>query len=227
MSEQTDNRQLGAIALIGLGIFFLANQVFNFNIFGLLWPFFVILPGVPFLYYALNGGKEHSGLIFPGLIISGTGVILLLQAITGHWESWAYIWTLYPAMVGYGLQFHGEREGDHVEVRTGKEMMRWSLVALAGFAFFFEFLIFGGLSGILLPLVLLAAGLYLLKNQITFTSHRRDDAPVKVKNDLTADMPKPKNRYEPSAEINPELRRKIEEALAEADDSAVRSNGAE
>ncbi len=200
MSERERNRQVG-MGLVGLGAFFLLTQIFSIS----LWPFFVILPGVPFLYGALNDKSgKNAGLIFPGLIIAGTGLILLYQSWTGHWESWAYIWTLYPVFVGLGLQFEGERSNNRGNIETGKGMVRYGLMALAGLAFLFEFLIFGGLSGVLWPLVLMGGGYYLLRQ------NRTESEPVKNTS---------KRKYaEPSADINPDLKRKIEDVLAEDDD---------
>ena len=215
MSEQEKNRRVG-VGLVGLGGFFLFTQIFNISLWGLIWPFFIILPGVPFLYGALNDRSgKNAGLIFPGLIISGTGLILLYQSLTGHWESWAYIWTLYPVFVGLGLQFEGERSGDRGNIQTGKGMVRYGLMALAGLAFLFEFIIFGnifgGLTGLLWPLVLMGGGYYML------TQNRNESEPAKNT---------PKRKYaEPSADISPDLKRKIEEVLAEDDDEPEISQG--
>lgn len=149
-----------AYLLIGIGILFLANQWFDFNLGGILWPFFVILPGAAFLYAAITGDERRAGLIFPGAVITGTGAILLYQSITDHWESWAYVWTLYPAFVGLALQFHGKRVGKNKDIETGREMTRWSMMALAIGFVFFELLIFGNFGGLAVWLV--AGGLLLL-----------------------------------------------------------------
>lgn len=229
-SNTQTNKALGA-ALLGLGLLFLVTQIFNISLIGLLWPLFVMLPGVPFLYAAWNGGEDQSGLIFPGLIISGIGAILLYQNITGHWESWAYAWALIPAFVGLGLRFQGERTGSDEEANTGRHMVRYSLMAFAGFALFFEVLIFGsifsGLMGILLPLALLGGGIHLIMKN-NHDAVDEFDAPVKVKNDLSKHKRKHDNddsrpfEEGPSPEIDPELRRKINEALAD-DDSDIRT----
>jgi hypothetical protein len=225
--NQTSNRDTRLIAqiLIGLGVVFLLGQVLNISWAGLLWPFFVIAPGLPFLYFA-HSERKNAGLIFPGIIITGTGLLLLYQNLTGHWESWAYAWALYPVMVGLGLQFNGERNGSDGEVKTGRGMVRYGLMGFAGLALLFELLIFGGLfgglTGLLWPLALVAGGAYLLMN------YRKGGtgtvAPSKRK---VASPEKPKRNIEqddgPSAEIDPELRRKIDAALAE--DNAVPDNG--
>lgn len=156
--DQTENRNRIALGLIVVGAFFLLNQWFGFfNPVGSLWPLFVIAPGAVFLYYAFTGGRDNAGLVFPGAIITGTGLILMYQNLTGDWDSWAYIWTLYPAMVGFGLRFNGERTDRDSEIKTGNEMIKWSLIAFGVGFVFFELIIFNGFGNF--GLVLVAAGL--------------------------------------------------------------------
>lgn len=140
---------------------------------GALWPLFIIAPGAVFLYAAKKGDKQNSGLIFPGMIITGTGLILLYQNMTGHWESWAYIWSLYPVMIGYAMRFNGQHTGNDTEITVGRNMMRYGLMAFAGLALFFELLIFGSLSAWLL----LAAGVAFLwwRGQIKIGGEEKDE----------------------------------------------------
>lgn len=162
--ENEQNRNRLGMGLILLGAFFLLNQWFGFfNPVGALWPFFVIVPGAVFLHSAFTGSRENAGLVFPGAIITGTGLILLYQNLTGNWESWAYIWTLYPAMVGFGLRFNGERTGRDQEIGTGNEMIKWSLIAFTVGFIFFELIVFNGFGNF--GLVLIAAGVLWLVMQ--------------------------------------------------------------
>lgn len=163
MNNIFDNRETSSrlgYLLIGISILFLATQWFGFNLSGILWNFFVIAPGAAFLYFAITGDEDKAGLAFPGAIITGTGLILLYQNLTGHWESWAYVWTLYPAFVGWALQFNGSKRGNDKEIETGREMIRWSMFALAIGFVFFELLIFGNFGG--MAVWLLAGGVLLL-----------------------------------------------------------------
>jgi hypothetical protein len=199
----------------------------TFNWFAMLWPLFIILPGLPFLYAAYNTDDEdQAGMIIPGIILTGTGLIFMFQGLTGHYESWAYAWALFPAMVGLGLQFMGKKKGvDTEEEKVGRAMTRGGLAAFAAFGLFFELLLFGGIfggtSGALLPFTLLGAGAYWYAKR---SGHEFsiDDEMEKRKNNLSVDE-KPKNKvkntettneHNPAA-INPELKRKIEEALKE------------
>lgn len=231
-AKKSENRW--PILLVALGVIFLIGQILNFSWMSLLWPLFIILPGVPFLYAATQNEKL-SGLIFPGLIISGTGLMLFYQNLTGHWISWAYIWALYPALVGIGLQFNGRVTGNDKEIHTGKSMATWSLLGFAALALFFEMFIF---SSWLLPLALVALGAYFLlgRGKIAipesvsgvFGKRESDDdeSPAEVFDkqkieDLLERGEKRKNRVNddgPSAEIDADLRRQIDAALAEDED---------
>lgn len=162
--NETAGRNIGAAVLIALGVIFLLGQFIRIDI-GDFWPFFIIVPGLAFLAVAITNDKSLAGLIFPGIIITGTGVILLLQSITGKWESWAYVWTLYPAMVGMGLIYTGTRSGDQAQRKVGRNMVTLALFGFVIFAVFFELIIFGGATGLasyLVPGMLILAGLYML-----------------------------------------------------------------
>lgn len=162
----------------------------------------------------MSGSEETAPLVIPGAIITGTGGILLLQSITGRWESWAYMWTLYPVFLGMGLVYMGRRTSNAGTFRTGREFARWGLVAFVVFAAFFELFIFSGsgLAGMFWPGLLILAGLWLL-----FRS-RTDHAPRKRKVDddpLFTGAPAGSRRRR--AHPGDELRRKIDLALAEDD----------
>ncbi len=77
---------IGGIILILLGVFFFLLQFFPglADLFNLSqqWPLIIIGAGVLFLLGALFGNPP---LAVPGMIISGTGVILYYQNATGDW----------------------------------------------------------------------------------------------------------------------------------------------
>lgn len=165
--QEESGRQIAAFSLIGLGGLFLLGQWTDFDIFGNLWTLFVLIPGLACLTIALRAqDKKTVGFIFPGIIVTGTALILSYQNLTGHWESWAYIWSLYPAMVGLGLQFVGRRTDDNNALRVGRTMSLVASLAFVGLAALFELFIFNGVGfGVLtaiVPLGMIAVGLYLL-----------------------------------------------------------------
>lgn len=167
--ENTSGRRVVAPGLIALGLLFLVNQVFNIDLGAQLWPFFIIVPGLPFLYLAFRGGKGLAGMIFPGLIITGTGVILLVQNTLDLFQTWAYLWAAYPVLVGFGMRFHGRRTDARHELQAGRALILIGGVLLVIFALFFELVIFpgtaGALTGYIVPLLLIGAGGFMLYRQ--------------------------------------------------------------
>ncbi|HPE52425.1 MAG TPA: hypothetical protein PLS83_13105, partial [Methanothrix soehngenii] len=97
------------IILIGLGIFALVVRLFDWSLMSLLWPFFIILPGLLFFAGMVAGGEKMGGLAIPGSIITMTGLILLYQNIFNSFETWAYMWALImPTASGIGMVIHGK-----------------------------------------------------------------------------------------------------------------------
>ncbi len=207
-TRSTTGSRVVALVIIAAGVFFLLAQFgfFSFNLLGFLWPFFIIVPGLAFLYPALTGGRDAAPLAIPGAIITGTGAILLYQNITGHWDSWAYIWTLYPVFLGIGMILMGRRAGDRKADATGRGFVRWGLIAFLLLAAFFELFVLNnlGLGRYLLPLALILFGAWMLRG-----GRRSRDADF----DLGSTPIKPKR-----TSASDELRRRIDIALAEDDE---------
>ncbi len=180
-NSQDTTRNIIGMILIGVGGLFLLAQGTDFNIFGLGWPLFVLIPGAIFLTIALRAENEETvGLIFPGVIVTGTGVILAYQNFTGHWESWAYVWTLYPVFVGIAMRHMGYRTDSFDLRRTGQMMMIVGMIAFVSFGALFELFIFnGGSFGILAPIapvVMIGAGLFLVLRNARSTSKTKRKA---------------------------------------------------
>lgn len=213
MTTKRDSSRAAAVTLIGFGVLFLLAQVFNFSFLGVFWPLIIVMFGLPFLIAAVSGSRAASGLIIPGAMISGTGAILFYQNLSGHWESWAYAWVLYIALLGASLIFIGNRTEDERTVSAGKGFLQWGLAGFAGLWALFELVIFGGntlLGQLLLPILLIGAGGWLL-------IRRQAGAPEKPKialagRDRRAGT-KAKRRLTPSEE----LQLRIDAALAEPD----------
>jgi hypothetical protein len=77
------------------------------------WPLLVILPGFALLIASLlSRSPDGLGLAIAGAVVTTVGAVLWYQDTTGHWESWAYAWTLVGigapglALLVYGLAFH-------------------------------------------------------------------------------------------------------------------------
>lgn len=217
-TQAGSGRKVAAVLLIALGGFFLLAQLgfFSFSLMEFLWPFFVIVPGLAFLYPALRGGGDTAPLAIPGAIITGSGAILFYQNITGHWESWAYIWALYPVFLGLGMTLMGRRQGNRKTEATGRGFIRWGLIAFLVMGALFELFIFDnlGIGKLLFPIILILFGLWMLMG-----GGRRSQRTTMQDEDFAFESApfserKPKNRPSASAE----LRRQIDIALAKDDD---------
>lgn len=218
MMAESQRNSFGALALIGLGVLFLVGQVFGINIWeiaGVSWPVLIMIPGVAFLGLALAGDRKLAGFAIPGMIITGTGGIFWFQNATNYFESWAYVWTLYPVFVGLGLMIMGQRTAKEKEYKTGRGLVTYGLIAFLVAAAFFELMIFGSstLPGWLLPLGLIGVGGFLLlrgrstdgKEKRKFASGFDDGALVDA----------PRKRTNGALTESEKLRQQIDEALAE------------
>ncbi len=226
MGRQTSgSRRAVALLLILLGMSCLLFQfnILSLSMLGVLWPFFVIIPGLMLLYFAYTGSEEVASLAIPGALIAGTGAILLVQSMTGRWASWAYTWALYPVFLGLGLMFQSNRSGNRRTYATGRSFVRWGLILFLIFGAFFEGLVFNDLpvAQFILPMLLIGAGLYMLLRRPQPASAPRkrqpnadDDAPLFTGAPVTGKRP---TGYAPSA--SDALRRQIDLALAEDDEA--------
>ncbi len=225
MMAQAQRNTFGAVALIGLGLLFLAGQVFGINFWemvGFSWPALVLIPGVIFLALAFTGDKKMAGFAVPGMVISGTGAILWYQSATGNWESWAYVWTLYPALVGFALMFMGRRTLNEKEYTTGRGLVNYSLIAFIAAAAFFELFIFndnGALTSYLLPLVLIGGGAFMLvSGRLRIGEKRKFREPTSESlfsdSEIRFATPAPK-RSNGRLTASEKLRQEIDAALAE------------
>jgi len=72
------------------------------------WPLLVIVPGLVLIGLAYTRKPPDGlGLAIAGSVITAVGTILLVQANTGAWESWAYVWILIPGAAGLGMAGYG------------------------------------------------------------------------------------------------------------------------
>ncbi|TMB53264.1 MAG: hypothetical protein E6J50_00890 [Chloroflexi bacterium] len=157
---------LGAL-LIAVGLLFLADQYWNLDLGHYGWPIYVIGLGLAVVLLGLTQ-RSGSGLTTFGSMVTVLGLILFYQNLTGHWDSWAYAWTLIaPGGSGVGMALYGVRVGNAGMVRVGL----WQIVTALGL-FAAGFLFFEGLVGIsgrrfplpnwVLPLAVIVLGLLLL-----------------------------------------------------------------
>jgi hypothetical protein len=155
-NSRYSGRVIVALILIGLGVMSLMGM-------GLLWPLFILVPGLLMLAGAFGGGRAGAAaLSIPGMITTGTGALLFVQNLTGYWESWSYAWTLYGVFLGMGFMLMGLQFEDDSLHRIGRGFVNVSLVIFGVFAFFFEIVIGISGRGPLNALVLIGLGLFLI-----------------------------------------------------------------
>src|ERR1700682_2681652 len=133
--------------LVRIGALWLLGQFVNIDVGHYGWPFFVIAPGIGILFLALTSrGALGEGPATLGSIVTVTGLILLYQNATDHFESWAYAWALiFPGAVGVGMVLYGLVAGRPGNVRAGTRLVGIGLVVfLLGVAFFEGIIGIGG-----------------------------------------------------------------------------------
>ena len=161
---------IGGLVLIAIGILSLLGQVFRqINFLETFWPLIIIGVGAVFFAAMFAGGRSVSGLAIPGSIFSAIGLMLFYQNLTGHWESWAYSWTVILMAVGIGIYIMGAWGGRSEQRQAGLRVLRIGLVMFVIFGAFFELIFTGGmpigLRTIFFPAALILLGLYLILNR--------------------------------------------------------------
>lgn len=159
------NRNVGTLIagtiLIVFGLLSLVPRFFDGFDWGFLWPFLVIGFGALFFIAMIAGGKQAAAFAIPASIVSGIGLILLFQNMTGRWESMSYFWTLIVMFVGVGIYLMGWYGGDENQKRSGFGVMKVGFILFIIFGVFFEML-FSSYSSLLFPALLIILGLYLV-----------------------------------------------------------------
>ena len=176
--QPVDGRLIIGGFLILVGIMLLVERVLGIELFrivrGLVWPFYVFVPGVVLLILGFVTGAAGEGLLIAGSIVSTVGLLLFYQNLTGHWTSWAYAWALVaPTSVGVGQIIYGALRGNQKKVRDGlSAIMVGGGLFVAG-AVFFELVL--GISGfrlrigrIALPILLIGLGVISLLRTLLF-----------------------------------------------------------
>jgi hypothetical protein len=168
---------LGGLFVL-IGAILLLGQFVRVDIGHYGWPFFIIAPGIVILFLALTSrGAVSEGLAILGSIVTVTGLLLLFQNVTDHYESWAYAWALvFPGAVGIGMILYGLTAGRPGNVRAGTRLVGIALIVfLLGAAFFEGVVGIGGYqldhtSGVVLGVLIIALGALMLILNLTSSS---------------------------------------------------------
>jgi hypothetical protein len=162
--KKISNSLVWGILLIIFGLLALASQFLSgFNFWATLWPFIIVGVGLMFFVGMFAGGKSAAGLAIPGTIVTTIGLMLFIQNITGHWESWSFGWTIILTAVGLGIFIAGQYSGNESQRRSGLNVLKLGVVMFIIFGAFFGMLFnYFGLSRIVFPAVLIMLGIYLV-----------------------------------------------------------------
>ncbi len=186
---------IGGGILIALGLLALLGQlVGSSSVWNFLWPFIVIAIGGIFFVAMFAGGKQAGGFAIPGSIISGIGLILLFQNLTGRWETWSYAWTVILFLIGLGIYISGLWSDNVRQREAGKKVMQVGVVLFIIFGALFEIIFSSilppGIQQIVFPALLILLGLYLIIRQLGILPSR-------------AQPPSDQPKDQPGSEIKP------------------------
>ena len=157
-----------AKALIAIGVGLLLANIFHVQLMSILWPGFVLLPGILLLWPAQRSTESYthplSFLAVPGAFIGTVGLLLFAMNLTNHFEAWAYAWTLAFAGAATGLAYIYRFNPAHPIHEMVNKFVRLMSYLFMGLAVFFEVLIFNSFTP-WLPLVLIAYGIFMLTKE--------------------------------------------------------------
>ena len=126
-----------------------------------LWPLLLLLAGLAFwlpLVFWWERRAHLSGLAVPGSLLTINGLILFYTSLTGRWGDWAFLWALEPMALGFSflvLYYLTDRP-------KGLGVVGAAFVGVGAFFFLIFASAFGGLVGLIGPLLLIILGLVLL-----------------------------------------------------------------
>lgn len=173
---QSGNRKMGSLLggafLVAFGILALLTQLIQpFDFWANGWPLIIIACGAIFFVGMGAGGKNAAALAIPGSIFVGIGLMMFIQNMTSHWESWAYGWAVIIMSVGAGIAIMGAWAGEKSQRQAGLNVLKIGTILFVIFGAFFE-MIFNNapVAQIFFPIALILLGGYLfLANSGMFT----------------------------------------------------------
>jgi hypothetical protein len=110
-----NNRNIIGALLVVVGILFLLDNIFDFNIFSSFefWPLIILGIGLVFEFSFFSRGRA-AGLLVPGGILTTIGILFLFETAT-NWHFSEYTWPVYELAVAVGLfqlyLFGGRKRG--------------------------------------------------------------------------------------------------------------------
>lgn len=155
----------GAYVVIGAGVALLLANLFGFHLMEILWPGFILVPGLLLMWPSYSSTADQqsqlSFLAIPGAMITAVGALLFIMNITGHFEAWAYSWTLIWAAAAAGWMYMKRFDPQDSVHETGYKFIRVLVFMFMGLSLLFELVIFGNFAPIF-PALLIGYGIYLI-----------------------------------------------------------------
>lgn len=158
---------VGGALLILFGALALISQLLGgFNFWNTLWPLVIVGFGLMFFVGMFAGGRSAAPLAIPGSIITGIGLMMMVQNITDRWESWSYGWTVILMSVGVGIFIMGVYGENAQQRQAGLRVLGIGTVLFILFGAFFE-MIFNSsrYTQLAFPILLILLGGYLIMSR--------------------------------------------------------------
>ncbi len=144
------------IILLFLGVFMLLNHLdFIAFRFALLWPLFLLIPGLIFEFSYLFSRRKNNALLVPGGILTVYGLVFFLDAYYG----WAFLSPVWPFLllgVAFGLfqlYVFGNQDRSLLLPTVLLTILGLSNILQNYYAFDFQLAV---------PIILILAGLFLI-----------------------------------------------------------------
>lgn len=164
-AKLNSHSSLPAYLLIGVGAVLLLAYLFNIDLMEVLWPGFVIAPGLLLMWPAYKSTAEDQSklafLAIPGAMLVTTGILLFAMNLADHFEAWAYSWPLLIAAIAGGIMYMTRFDNNERLEERAFKFIRVLFMVFIGLAFFFEIIVFENFNP-LMSLGLMALGIYLL-----------------------------------------------------------------
>jgi hypothetical protein len=156
------------IGVIYLTLEYIPRRFLQIDIAHYGWPVFVMIPGLVLTGVGMTV-RSVGGLCVPGAVVTMAGLVLLFQNAFDLFATWTYAWAVVvPGGVGLGEWLQGVGSGSAGLRAAGRRTMGLGLIVFLLGAVFFEGILhvsgrnFGFIGQILLPLLLIAIGIFLL-----------------------------------------------------------------
>jgi hypothetical protein len=157
-----------------LGDYFVrsGNARFWHGVTRVIWPFYIIIPGLALYVAMFLGGRSAGPVAIPASIVTTIGVILLFQSVFDSFGAWAYAWALIPTAVGFGLVVNGLWSRKPEATRAGLNLMAVGALLFVAFGTVFELvfnisgLVSPALSRVVWPVLLIGVGLLVLVRNV-------------------------------------------------------------